>query len=132
MRSRLKSIITKFAYKFENKIIRFLLTKAHGLTRQISVSILYVSIESCGCANHCAWKFVVTKLSRMLDNSRRGYLGHLTAVPQHITQMEFKRSKCRSVSEFGIFYSNQLDVDALISTRRRYDLRRLPVRTYKE
>ena len=107
-RSRLKSIKTKFFQKFHNKTIRFVLTKPRVMLLRRSVCMLFVSTESCGCEMHCTWTFIVTKLSNMLNNSGRGLLGHLTAVPHEMSGMHFKKAKCRCISKFGIFYRDQL------------------------
>ena len=78
---------------------------------------------------HCTWKFIVTKVRNMLNNSGRGLLGHLVAVPQELLGIEFKKAKCRCISNFGIFYRDQLKCVNFI---RNYDLRCLAARTYKE
>lgn len=127
IRSRLKSIKTKFSHKFHNKSIHFLLTKPRPIVLIRSVCMLFVSIESCGCEMHCTWTFIIKQLSRMLNNLERGPLGHLTAVPQEMTGLHFKKVKCRCISEFGIFYRDQLKC---VNFRRRYNLRCLPEITY--
>ena len=123
LRSKLKSIKTKFGRKFHNKAIRFVLTKSFPIVLVRSVCMLFVSVESCGCEMGCAWTFIVTKLSNMANNLERGPLRHLTAVPQEMTGLQFKKSKCRCISELGIFYRDQLKC---VNFKRRYDVRCLP------
>lgn len=125
IRSRLKSIKTKFSYIFHDKLIRFVLTKPRSLVLQRSVCMLFVSIKSCGCEMHCAWTFIVKKLSNILNG--RGSLGHLTGVPQEMTGLHFKKVKCRYISEFGIFYRDQ---SKCVKFKHIYDLRCLPEITY--
>ena len=127
LRSRLKRIKTKFSHKFHNKTIRFVLTKPLPLVLARSVCMLFVSVESCGCEMDCAWTFIVRKLSNMANNLERGPLRHLTSVPQEMTGLQFKKSKCRCISELGIFYRDQLKC---VNFRRRHDLRCLPEITY--
>ena len=124
LRSILKSIKTKFARRFHNKTIRFVLTKPHPIHLIRSACMLFVSVENCGCEMNCAWTFIVTKLSNL---GERGSLRHVTVVPQEMTGLEFKKSKCRCISELGIFYRDQLNC---VKFKRRYNLRCLPAMTY--
>ena len=125
IRRRLKTLKTKFCRQFHNKLIRFFLTKSRPLILIRSVCVLFVSIESCGCPLDCTWTYVMASVNKMFTRNR-GPLGHLTIIPERMEYMEFKWSKCRAVSEFGMFYRDY----KCVKSKRRYNLRCLPERTY--
>lgn len=121
IRAGLKRIKTKFAYIFEKRTLRFVLTNSLDVNRDTSICVLYISIESCRCGLNCTWDFIVERVDRMLNNnSRRGVLRHLQGVLQPMSIIEFKDSKCRNMIGLGTFYRDQVDG---MKCKRRYGLR---------